>query len=121
VDPGTSRHRTGISASVAPSRRQFAISSMSKAKPAVRSGSAAARASGPEKNLNPHWVSLTPGTIPRASERNTAAPTRLAGLCLASTCEDCSARDPMTASYPAASSLSAVSRADRSVAMSASQ
>ena len=47
---------------------------MSKAKPAVRSGRAAARASGPEKNLNPHWVSVTPGTIARASARNVAAP-----------------------------------------------
>ena len=54
--------------SVAPSRRQFATSSMSKAKPAVRSGSAAARASGPEKNLNPHWVSLAAGDDP-ASQR----------------------------------------------------
>src|SRR5262245_14036982 len=74
VEPGTSRQVTGISVRVAPSHRQRAISSMSNAKPVVRSGRTAARASGPEKNLKPHWVSLTPGTIRRARQRNAAAP-----------------------------------------------
>ena len=69
-----SRQRTGISVSVAPSRWQVAISSTSKAKPAVRSGSAAARASGPAKNLNPHWVSVAPGHDRAGQPRNTAAP-----------------------------------------------
>jgi len=54
VEPGMSCQRTGISVSVAPRRWQVAISSMSKANPCVRRRSAAARASGPAKNLNPH-------------------------------------------------------------------
>src|SRR5215469_7718548 len=121
VEPGTSRQVTGISARVAPSRWQQAISSMSKAKPAERSGRTAALASGPEKNLKPHWVSLTPGTIRCARQRNAVPPIRRIARCRSSTTEPSSARDPMTTCLPAASSLSARSRADRSVAMSASQ
>ena len=76
MEPGTSRQDTGISVGGAPSRWQIAISSMSKAKPPVRSGSAAARASGPEKNLNPHWVSVASGTIlaGQGAERGGAEP-----------------------------------------------
>ena len=82
VEPGTSRQHTGISVSVAPSCWQRAISSTSKAKPVVRSGRAAARASGPEKNLNPHWVSVASGHDPagqrpechRAGPADTVAP-----------------------------------------------
>ena len=121
VEPATSRQRTGISVSVAPSRWQRAISSMSKAKPTVRSGSTADRTSGPEKNLNPHWVSVASGTIWRAIARNTAAPTRRTALDRTSTTDSPSAREPITMGCPAASRLIAVSRADSSVAMSASQ
>src|SRR6185312_1360449 len=64
---------------------------------------------------------LTPGTIRRARQRNAAAPTRRIELCRSSTTEPSSARDPMTTCLPAASSLRVRSRADRSVAMSASQ
>src|SRR5215831_8090566 len=121
VEPGTSRQVTGISVRVAPSRWQRAISSMSNAKPVVRSGRTAALASGPEKNLKPHWVSLMPGTIRRARERNAAAPIRRIALRRSSTIEPSAARDPMTTCLPDASRLRARSRADRSVAMSASQ
>src|SRR5450759_2274656 len=82
---------------------------------------AAARASGPEKNLNPHWVSVASGTIRRASARNVVAPIRRIPLCLSSTTEASSIRDPMTRGFPRVSRLTATSRADRSVAMSASQ
>src|SRR6266516_7634386 len=121
VEPGTSRQVTGISVRAAPSRWQRAISSMSKAKPVVRNGRAAALASGPEKNLNPHWVSVAPGTIWRARARNTTAPARRAALCLSSTTEAASPREPTTMGVPAVSRPTATSNADRSVAMSASQ
>jgi len=94
---------------------------MSKAKPGVVSRSAAARASGPEKNLNPHWVSVAPGTTLRAMARNTAAPARRTALCRFSTTEPASPREPTTNEFPSASRPSATSSAARSVAMSASQ
>ena len=121
VEPGTSRQHTGISVNVAPSCWQRASNSTSKANPAVRSDRAAERASGPEKNLKPHWVSVASGTIRRASARNAVAPARRTPLCRSSATEASSSRDPMTSGLPAASRRTATSRAARSVAMSASQ
>jgi hypothetical protein len=116
-----SRQWTGISVTVVPRRRQVASNSTSKANPAVRRDTAAALASGPEKNLNPHWVSEAPGIVQRAIERNRAAPAARTALDRASTTDVLSARDPMTRGCPATRRLMATSRADSSVAMSASQ
>ena len=80
VEPAMSRHWTGISVTVAPSCKQVASSSTSKANPAVRRGRTAALASGPAKNLNPHWVSAVPGRIQRATIRNRAAPAQRSAL-----------------------------------------
>jgi hypothetical protein len=94
---------------------------MSKAKPVEVISAAAALATGPLKNLNPHCVSHRPGAASRAAKRNAAAPIRRKMLCLASTTESGRARDPTTADAPPASSVTASSNAFRSVAMSASQ
>ena len=122
VEPAMSRQWTGISVSVAPSRRQVASSSTSKANPAVRSGSAAARASGPEKNLNPHWVSVESRDDPagHGAEHGGTDPADRARPDLDDRRRS-APREPMTTGCPAASRLTAASRADRSVAMSASQ
>src|SRR6266581_194341 len=121
VDPGTSRHSTGISVTLAPSSIHLAISSMSNENPAARIRTAAARASGPEKNLKPHWVSVASATTVRARRRNTLAPAVRNTLCRASTTEQRCAREPITARWPVASRLMTRSNAERSVAMSASQ
>ena len=66
---------------------------------AVRSGSAAARASGPEKNLNPHWVSVAPARS--CGPGRGTRPRRPAGRAVrSSTTEPFTARDPMTTGWP---------------------
>ena len=101
VEPGTSRQHTGISVSVAPSRWQLAISSTSKAKPAVRSGSAAAPGQRPGEELEPALgvggVRARPGGPARGTP-----PRRSAGYRCAAPRppRPASARDPMTRWLP---------------------
>ena len=112
----------GSRSALAPSRWHRAISSMSNAKPAVRSAAPRRRASGPEKNLNPHWVSVAPGTTWRARARNAAAPSPAGRAVPVLHHRGVQRRGtPTTNELPAVSRPIVTSRAARSVAMSASQ
>ena len=73
------------------------------------------------KNLKPHCVSLTDGATERATERNTAPPTRLRTGCASTYSAPEQRREPITTGWPDVSSFTTGAIVSTGVERSASQ